>query len=102
MNIKFIIEYKGTHYHGWQMQKNADTIQGELNKAFNILLPQSKINIIGSGRTDSGVHAHNQIASVILPSEVDLHKFFNSVNGIINNDIFIIPICKTPYLFNGI
>jgi len=89
MNIKFIIEYKGTNYHGWQMQKNAETIQGELNKAFNILLPKSNINIIGSGRTDSGVHAHNQIASVTLPQEIDLHKFFNSVNGIINNDIFI-------------
>lgn len=89
MNIKFIIEYKGTDYHGWQMQTNAQTIQGELNKAFKILLPSDNINIIGSGRTDSGVHAYNQIASVKLPQNLDLNIFFNSINGIINNDIYI-------------
>ncbi len=89
MNIKFVIEYKGTHYHGWQMQQNANTIQGELNKAFSILLPNHTSNIIASGRTDSGVHAYNQIASVQLPSNLNLNKFFNSVNGIINNDIYI-------------
>ena len=89
MNIKFTIEYKGTNYHGWQMQKNAPTIQGELHKAFKILLPSESINIIGSGRTDAGVHAYNQIASIKLPSDLDLNKFFNSVNGIINNDIYI-------------
>ena len=89
MNIKFIIEYKGTHYHGWQIQKNANTIQGELSKAFNILLPHHDSNIIASGRTDAGVHAYNQTASVHLPSDLDLNKFFNSVNGIINNDIYV-------------
>ena len=70
MNIKFIIEYKGTHYHGWQIQKNANTIQGELSKAFNLLLPHHDSNIIASGRTDAGVHAYSQIASVHLPSAV--------------------------------
>jgi len=89
MNIKFIIEYKGTDYHGWQMQKNAQTIQGELNKAFKILLPSDNINIIGSGRTDAGVHAYNQIASVQLPSNLNLNNFFNSINGIINKDVYI-------------
>ena len=66
MNIKFIIEYKGTHYHGWQIQKNANTIQGELSKAFNILLPHHDSNIIASGRTDAGVHAYSQIAQYIF------------------------------------
>ena len=89
MNVKFIIEYKGTNFHGWQVQKNATTIQGELNKAVSILLPNIQFNIIGSGRTDAGVHAINQTASVQLPDELNLDKFFNSVNGIINNDIYI-------------
>tara|TARA_Y100001970_G_scaffold23186_1_gene27153 strand:+ start:7138 stop:7869 length:732 start_codon:yes stop_codon:yes gene_type:complete len=89
MNIKFTIAYKGTNYHGWQMQKNALTIQGELHRAFRILLPSQSINIIGSGRTDAGVHAYNQIASITLPDNLDLNKFFNSANGIINNDIYI-------------
>ena len=77
MNVKFIIEYKGTNFHGWQVQKNATTIQGELNKAVSILLPNIQFNIIGSGRTDAGVHAINQTASVQLPDELNLDKFFN-------------------------
>ena len=86
MNIKFNIEYKGTNFHGWQIQNNAQTIQGELKKAFKVLLPTHSINIIASGRTDSGVHAYNQVASVKLPENLDLQTFFNSVNGIIDND----------------
>ena len=89
MKIKFIIEYKGTHFHGWQIQKNARTVQGELNNAFKILLPHYNINIIGSGRTDAGVHASNQIASIQLPKDINLNKFFNSINGIIDNDIHV-------------
>ena len=93
MNVKFIIEYDGTNYHGWQFQKNEDNIQGELNKAFQILVPNHPINIIGSGRTDSGVHAYNQTASVQLPSELDLDIFFKSVNGIIKDDLYIKSYC---------
>ena len=89
MNIKFYIEYKGTNFHGWQIQKNAQTIQGELKKAFKVLLPKDSINIIASGRTDAGVHAYNQVASVKLPSNLDLKTFFNSINGIVDNDIYI-------------
>ena len=101
MNVKFIIEYDGTHYHGWQMQKNVQTIQGELNRAFQILLPNEHINIIGSGRTDTGVHAYNQVASVKLPLDTHLDNFFNSVNGIINNDIYIKSYIKIDEDFNA-
>ena len=89
MNIKFIIEYKGTNYSGWQIQKNQSTIQGELKKAFQILFPNQKINIIGSGRTDSGVHATGQVASLFLTENIELDKIFKSINGIIPNDIHI-------------
>ena len=75
MNIKFIIEYKGTNYSGWQIQKKQNTIQGELKKAFQILLPNQNINIIGSGRTDAGVHATGQVASVNLPEANSLSVF---------------------------
>ena len=89
MNIKFIVEYNGTNYHGWQIQKELPTIQGELSNAFSILFPNHKINIIGSGRTDTGVHAYNQVASIQIPKTDNLNKVFNSINGIINNDIYI-------------
>ena len=101
MNIKFNIEYKGTNFHGWQLQKNIPTIQGELNKAFKILLPTHSINIIASGRTDTGVHAHNQVASVKLPENLDLKTFFRSINGIIDNDIYIRSYNKVDDNFNA-
>tara|TARA_B100000029_G_scaffold490497_1_gene549581 strand:- start:584 stop:1315 length:732 start_codon:yes stop_codon:yes gene_type:complete len=91
MNIKFTVQYKGSHYYGWQIQKKEATIQGELKKAFKIILPNETINIIGSGRTDSGVHAYGQVVSLKLShSSSDLDKLFKSVNGIINNDIYIL------------
>ena len=89
MNIKFTVEYKGTNYCGWQIQKDQSTIQGELTNAFQILFPNEKINIIGSGRTDTGVHAYGQVGSVQLPDHIELVKVFKSINGIISHDIFI-------------
>lgn len=89
MNIKFIIEYKGTNYSGWQIQKKQNTIQGELKKAFQVLFPNQNINIIGSGRTDAGVHAIGQVASIHLPEDIKLDQVFKSINGIIPNDIYI-------------
>ena len=89
MNIKFIIEYQGSNYSGWQIQKDQNTVQGELTKAFSLLFPGYKINIIGSGRTDAGVHANGQAASIQLPDNTKLDQIFKSINGIIPNDIYI-------------
>ena len=89
MNIKFIIEYHGEEYHGWQIQKSDATVQGELSKAFAILFKNFKINIIGSGRTDTGVHAKGQVASLKLPDNIDLDQTIKSVNAIIANNIYI-------------
>ena len=89
MNIKFIIEYKGTNYHGWQIQKNHESIQGHLKKAFKLVLPTEHINIIGSGRTDAGVHSLGQVANIKFSKHINLDKLFYSINGIINNDIYI-------------
>ena len=74
MNIKLTIEYHGAEYCGWQIQKSDSTIQGELTKSFEILFKNFKINIIGSGRTDTGVHAKGQVASLTLPDNIDLDK----------------------------
>ena len=76
MNIKFTIEYDGTNYHGWQIQKNIPTVQGELKKAFEKILPNENINIIGSGRTDQGVHAYGQVASLKIFQKINLEFLF--------------------------
>ena len=63
-NFKITIEYDGTSYCGWQIQKNQDTVQGVLKECLESIIKQKNINIIGSGRTDSGVHALGQVFNV--------------------------------------
>jgi tRNA pseudouridine38-40 synthase len=104
--IKLTIEYEGTRYKGWQQQKNGTTIQGELERAFEIIFKE-QIKIIASGRTDSGVHAHNQIAHCDIPVfdenlpgvKLELQKIKRSVNGIIQKDIVVknIELCQPDF-----
>lgn len=87
-NYKINIEYDGTNYSGWQIQNNAATIQEEIIKVIE-LLTKEKINLIGSGRTDSGVHALGQVANFQLPNEIDKRKFLHSINSILPKDISV-------------
>ena len=61
--MRFFIElsYKGTNYHGWQEQPNAKTVQAEINRALSTIL-NTNIEVIGAGRTDTGVHANQMFA----------------------------------------
>ena len=82
------ISYKGTHYSGWQVQDNAKTVQGEINNALSILL-KSDIEIMGSGRTDAGVHAHHQIAHFDSEKIKNSEKFIYKTNALLPGDIAI-------------
>jgi tRNA pseudouridine38-40 synthase len=62
MRFKLTIEYAGTRYSGWQIQKNARTIQGEIDRAVRQELGAREFELYGSGRTDAGVHALAQVA----------------------------------------
>ncbi len=73
------IEYDGTLYHGWQKQKDCKTIQGEIELAFYSLVG-NKISVVGSGRTDAGVHAYGQIAHVDLEKDWIPDKLENALN----------------------
>ncbi len=85
--IKLVIEYDGTHFKGWQYQKNAKTVQGDIEKALNTVL-KKEIRLTGAGRTDSGVHARNQVAHCDIP-ETDLEKLIRSLNGILDENVRI-------------
>lgn len=87
-NYKAIAEYDGTRYSGWQRQKNANSVQSEIENSFNILL-KKPVQIIGAGRTDSGVHALNQVFNFKLENEIDIDKTLKSVNAILPDDISI-------------
>ncbi|MGB9668667.1 MAG: tRNA pseudouridine(38-40) synthase TruA [Thermosulfidibacteraceae bacterium] len=78
--IKLTIAYDGTSYYGWQIQKKEPTIQGVLEKVLSEILDE-EINIVGSGRTDTGVHAIGQVAHFDTSNNMDVEtmkKAFNS------------------------
>ncbi|MBF0225260.1 MAG: tRNA pseudouridine(38-40) synthase TruA [Desulfobacterales bacterium] len=87
-NFKLTIEYDGTNYSGWQRQKNDTTIQGEIEKAVFIITKQA-ITLIGSGRTDAGVHAIGQTANFICETRLNSNDFIRALNCLLPNDIVI-------------
>ncbi len=86
---QFTIQYDGSDFHGWQVQKNGRTVQGDIENALNIIFPKEKISLIGSGRTDTGVHAIGQVAHVELPSRLSPLQLCNALQGNLNTDIQI-------------
>ncbi len=86
---KLTIEFDGTDFSGWQIQPDARTIEGELERVFSKVL-QQPVDLIGQGRTDAGVHARNQIAHVDLPHTLEeLQSFLVGVNGLVGREIHI-------------
>ena len=102
VNYQIIIEYLGTNYVGWQIQKNGVSIQSIIQKALTKVL-KSKIKINGSGRTDAGVHAKGQSANFTINYEIkDKFKFLNSVNHFLKKKaISIISINKKKMNFHA-
>ena len=87
-NYKITIQYDGSNYAGWQEQENANTIQETIKNSINIILRED-VNLIGSGRTDAGVHALGQVANFKTRQEVDIYKFQHSLNSVLPDDISI-------------
>lgn len=99
-NYKLTIAYDGTRYHGWQVQPNGLSIQEILQSKMAIILRQ-KISLIGSGRTDAGVHAIAQVANFQYPNPLDFRRFLLSINGMIPPDIRVTDICEVPLSFHA-
>jgi tRNA pseudouridine38-40 synthase len=87
-NYKLTIQYDGTNYSGWQIQNNVPTIQQEITEALEKIL-QEKINLIGSGRTDAGVHALGQTANFKVEQKLDLYRIKHALNSMLSNSISI-------------
>ena len=99
-NYQIIIEYDGTNYNGWQFQKNGSSIQNEIEKALWKLLKR-KIRVIGSGRTDAGVHAVGQSANFFCDKIENNKKFLNSLNYFLSKkNISISSIKKKKFKFS--
>lgn len=88
------LAYNGKNYNGWQVQDNAPSVQQAINDAISVVL-QQKVNIVGCGRTDTGVHARQFYAhfdTEDYPQELDLNSLKNKLNGILSSDISIYSI----------
>lgn len=99
-NYKITLMYNGANYGGWQIQKNAVTIQEELEKAFQTILRQP-VSIIGASRTDAGVHALNYVANAFFDTELDERRILSGVNAVLPEDIRVKKIEKCDMDFHA-
>src|SRR5436190_306995 len=99
-NFKLIIQYDGTNYHGWQIQANGRTVQGELTRVLS-LLEHRKVTVYGAGRTDAGVHAEGQVANVFLDRGFETRELRDAINANLDRDIRIIDVQTAPEKFNS-
>lgn len=100
MNFKLTIQYDGTDFHGWQMQGELRTVQGELTKALS-LIDNRDVVVHGSGRTDAGVHAEGQVASVVLQREITPEKLRQAINGNVGKDVRVMEAQVAPDEFHA-
>ena len=90
MRFKLTVEYAGTRYSGWQIQKNARTIAGEIDQAVRKVTGRKDFELYGSGRTDAGVHARGQVASVRTETRHDLATLERGLNAILPEDVAVL------------
>ena len=103
-NIKLIIEYDGTDYHGWQIQPNVSTIQEEIESVLKKITERSEETsprLIGSGRTDAGVHALRQTANFHTESKMTPIEFKRALNSLLPKDIVIVDADEVSEEFNA-
>jgi tRNA pseudouridine38-40 synthase len=100
VNFKLLIQYDGTDFHGWQVQENDRTIQGELERVIGTL-EDADVAVAGSGRTDAGVHAEGQVANVFLNRSFTPDKLRAAINGNLWRDIRILNAEKAPDEFHA-
>ncbi|WP_369048978.1 tRNA pseudouridine(38-40) synthase TruA [Tenacibaculum sp. UWU-22] len=87
--MRYFIElsYFGKNYHGWQIQPDANSVQAEINKALSIVL-QTAVNVVGAGRTDTGVHASQMFAHFDVEKKIQ-ENFIYKCNSVLPNDIVV-------------
>ncbi len=100
MNFKLLIQYDGTDFHGWQVQENQRTVQGELERTVS-LLEDAQVHVVGSGRTDAGVHAEGQVANIRLNRLFTPDKLRVAINGNLWRDVRILNVEKASDDFHA-
>jgi len=99
-NFKLTLQYDGTDFHGWQMQGELRTVQGELTNALSLIDGRAVV-VHGSGRTDAGVHAEGQVASVEILREIATEKLRSAINANVGDDLRVIEAANVPADFHA-
>ena len=99
--FKLTIEYAGTRYSGWQIQKNARTIQGEIDSAVRTITARKDFELYGSGRTDAGVHALGQVAHLDVSTNLPADTLRRRLNDELPADINILAATQVPHRFHA-
>src|SRR5256886_601936 len=99
--FKLTIEYAGTRYSGWQIQKNARTVQGELDRAARTVTGRRDFELYGSGRTDAGVHALAQVAHLDVVTSLPAETLVRRLNEELPADINILSAAGVPHRFHA-
>jgi tRNA pseudouridine38-40 synthase len=99
--FKLTIEYAGTRYSGWQIQKNAITVQGEIDRAVRAVTGRKDFELYGSGRTDAGVHALGQVAHLDVSTSLGADALRDRLNAELPADINVLEATKVPHRFHA-
>lgn len=101
-NFKIVLQYEGTRYQGWQRQDSTgNTIQGKLEAILGRMTGLGFVQVDGSGRTDSGVHALGQVANFKIDTEMTKEQIMNYINQYLPEDIGVISIDEMPERFHS-
>lgn len=91
--FRLTVHYDGSAFHGWQVQPDQRTVQGDLEAALSRLADRPR-TVLGSGRTDTGVHATGQVASVDMPSSWTAAALLKSLNAVLDGDVWIAEVLE--------
>jgi tRNA pseudouridine38-40 synthase len=99
MVFKLTLEYDGSNYCGWQLQPRGDSIQGRIEAALERIFG-APVRVFGSGRTDAGVHARGQVASISIPRPFDPGELQRALNAMLPADIVLLDVSPAPADFD--
>jgi len=99
--FKLLIEYAGTRYSGWQIQTNARTVQGEIDRAVRRVTARREFELCGSGRTDAGVHVLGQVATLDLQTTLSPEELTAALNDGLPADINVLATTRVPHRFHA-
>src|SRR5262245_24413938 len=100
-HFKLTLAYDGTDFAGWQRQTSARTVQGEVEKAWQRVTGQHA-TVLASGRTDAGVHALGQVASVASPTQLTANRLWRAVNSYLPHDVRVREVLDAPPNFHAL